>query len=171
MPTLYLLRHVKSSWDDGTLDDFDRPLAPRGERAAGALAAYLRQNRVRPELVLCSSARRTRDTLAGVRIGLPKNTRVETTRALYEVGAGKILRQLRAIEPSTGCVLVVGHNPGMEDLARMLAGKGSDAAAVSDMMRKYPTGGLAQLEFEGDWADLGPGSARLSAFVIPKDLV
>jgi phosphohistidine phosphatase len=171
MPSLYLLRHVKSSWAEAETDDFDRGLAPRGERAAGAIAAYIRQNKIVPDLVLCSAARRTRDTFAGVRGGLPRGVPLETTRALYEVGSLKILRLLHRVDPGIGSLLVIGHNPGMEGLAGLLAGPKSDPEAQAAIARKYPSGGLAHLEFEGTWADLKPGSARLVGFVAPKDLV
>lgn len=168
---LHLLRHVKSSWDIEGLKDFDRPLARRGERAAGALAAFLKQNGIAPDLILCSAARRTQDTLAGVRSGLPKGVTVEVTRALYEVGADRILELVRAVDPTVRTLMLVGHNPGLESLAMFLAGKGSDKDARAALNRKFPSGAFASLEFQGAWADLDGGSARLTKLTTPKDLV
>jgi len=171
MPTLHLLRHVKSSWEDDDAKDFDRKLSPRGERAAAAIATYLRQAGIAPDLCLCSAARRTLDTLDLVRAGLPKQMKIQRTRDLYEVGAGRILEILRKVPPETGTLLVVGHNPGMEMLTSRLAGPGSGRTALDALDRKFPTGGLASLEFDGAWSDLTDGAARLSAFTAPKELV
>ena len=162
MVTLHLLRHAKSSWD-GDEKDHDRPLSPRGERAAAAMAVYLRQTGIAPDLILCSDARRTRDTLVLVRDGLPADAAVELTRDLYEVGAAQILDRLNRLDARHGVVMIIGHNPGLEDLASRLAGDRVGA--------KFPTGGLATLESDGNWKDLGRRAARVTRFVVPKDLV
>lgn len=171
MPVLHLLRHAKSSWDEPGIADHDRSLAPRGERAAGAMAVYLRQEGIAPDLVLCSSAKRTRQTLDGIRPGLPNRVEVEITRDLYEVSGREILRRLRRTGAGVGELLLIGHNPGMEDLALRLTGPGSDPEAVGTLESKFPTGALASLAFDGDWADLDSGLARLARFVVPKTLV
>ncbi|MCR9177107.1 MAG: histidine phosphatase family protein [Alphaproteobacteria bacterium] len=171
MPTLHLLRHVKSSWADDGIDDFDRPLAPRGERAAGVIAAYLKQGGISPDLILCSAARRTRDTLNAVRSGLPKGVPVEMTRALYEVGPDRILALVRDVDPQVRILMLVGHNPGLEGLALYLAGKGSDRDARAALERKFPTGAFASLDYDGTWPDLTAGCARLTRLVTPKELV
>lgn len=171
MPILHLLRHAKSSWESTARDDHDRPLSERGQRAAAAMAVYLRQAGIVPDLVLCSTARRTQETLAAISTGLPEGTAVETTRDLYEVGADRILARLRATDPSVGVLLIIGHNPGMEGLAAWLAGANSDPDAVRRLGGKFPTGALASLRFTGAWSDLGDGGADLTHFVAPKDLV
>lgn len=170
MPILHLLRHAKSSWDAAGLRDHDRPLSERGGRAAAAMAAHLRRAAVAPDLVLCSSARRTVETLAAIRGALPRGVAVETTDDLYEVGAATLLQRLGRIPAEVGVLLVIGHNPGMEELALRLAGEGSDAGASERLGRKFPTGAIATLEFEGAWADLDWGGARLTGFVAPRDL-
>lgn len=171
MPTLHLLRHVKSSWGDPESRDFDRPLAERGVRAAAAIAAYLPTAGVAPDLVLCSSARRTVDTLAAIRGGLPAELGIETTDELYEVGASALLERLRRVPDTAGEVLLVGHNPGIEDLATRLAGAGSDPAAIAALSRKVPTGALASFAFDGSWRGLSQGGARLTRFITPRDLM
>ena len=170
MPTLHLLRHAKSDWGDPGLGDHQRRLSKRGRRAAAEIARHVRKARLSPDLVLCSSSRRTVDTLAALRAALPESTRVEITDSLYEVDAGAILDQLRRLSGSIGAVLVVGHNPGMASLVQALAGEASDEVLARSVATKYPTGGLATLEFEGNWPDLAPGTARLTGFVRPKDL-
>src|SRR5262245_58948257 len=116
MQRLYLLRHAKSSWKDPDLADHDRPLARRGRRASGAIAAYLRERDIEPELVLCSSARRTRETLERLEpvLGSPA-VRIEPE--LYAAGASALLERLRRVPDAVGSVMLIGHNPGMEDLA------------------------------------------------------
>lgn len=171
MPTLHLLRHAKSSWDDLDLRDHDRPLSARGERAAAAMAAFLRQSGVAPDLVLCSTARRTQDTLTAIRAGLPATVDVKNTRALYEADAGALLDRIRKVDAAVATLMLVGHNPGLEDLAVLLAGDGGDPAARKALFRKFPTGALASLSSDGDWKSLAPGGARLTGFVTPKDLM
>jgi phosphohistidine phosphatase len=151
MKRLYLLRHAKSSWDDESLADHDRPLSSRGRDAADAIGRYLREHEIAPELVLCSSAARTRETLA--RIGLDG----EIDRDLYGASASALLARVRALPPSVGSVLLIGHNPGMHDLSLALTGEPAD---------KYPTGALAAIEL-GDWR---AGSGRMIAFVRPREL-
>lgn len=162
MITLHLLRHAKSDWN-GEEADHDRPLSERGERAAAAVSVYCRQRGIAPDFILCSSSRRTVETLRILRQALPEDMRIETTRDIYEVGAPKVLARLKRIPADVRVALVIGHNPGMEDTVRLLTG----AAAAA----KFPTCALATLTSRVAWADLAPRSAELRRFVIPKDLV
>lgn len=166
---LLLLRHAKSSWDDPELADHDRPLAPRGRRAAKALRRYARDEGLDPQLVLCSSAARAAETWKAIRDGIAGDPDVEVSDSLYEAGAGDLLARLRGVPEAVECVLLVGHNPSMEQLAGELSGPG-DPKALAAMTSKYPTGGLAQLSFDGPWAGLSPGGAHLDSFVVPRDL-
>jgi phosphohistidine phosphatase len=167
MKRLFLLRHAKSSWDDPGLADHDRPLAPRGERAAKVIARYLREERIAPDLVLCSSSRRTRETLDRIAPALGDEVRVEIERELYAASADRLLERLRAVDDDVESVMLIGHNPGIEQLALTLAG---DGEKLADVRRKYPTAALATLEFDGRWSALEPGTARLADFVKPKQL-
>jgi phosphohistidine phosphatase len=172
---LHLLRHAKSSWDDASLTDHDRPLAPRGRAACAKLAAYCRTHHIAPDLVLCSSAVRARETLAGIRDGLPADMDVEVEEGLYGAGGHALLERLRAVPEAVGAVLLVGHNPGMEVLAGALADDHpgdhpGDHPPVARLWTKYPTGALASFTFDGSWADLEAGSATLTAFVVPREL-
>jgi phosphohistidine phosphatase len=162
---LLLLRHAKSSWDDPSLPDRDRPLTKRGRRAAERVGAHLRATAL-PGLVLCSSSRRTRETLE--RLGLEGTETVVEDR-LYGAAADDLLRRLRELPEDVGAVLVVGHNPGIQDLAVELAG--TDAGPDGERLRsKFPTAALATFEVDAGWAELGPRRARLRSFVVPREL-
>jgi phosphohistidine phosphatase len=169
MHRLFVLRHAKSSWDNSYLADHDRPLAPRGRRAADALAEHVATIGPAPTLVLCSTARRAQDTLAPVRERLPDRTDVLVEPDLYGATAPEILARLRQVPEETSDVLLVGHNPGLEDLVRGL-GRDGDPALIGRVRSKFPTGALATLAFDGSWTDLGSEPATLEAFVVPGDL-
>lgn len=158
---LLLLRHAKSSWDDPALPDHDRPLTPRGRRAARAIGGYLREHEVPITLVLCSSARRARDTVELVEPG--GDLQVED--GLYAASADELLTRIRRLPEDAEVVMLVGHNPSIEQLAAGLAAPPNELAA-----RKYPTGGLAWLSFSGRWDGLAPDRAELVSFVTPREL-
>lgn len=169
MKRLYLLRHAKSDWSDPGLDDFDRPLAPRGRRAGALMGDYLARVGLRPDFVLCSPARRARETL-GLALAALDGVPVQFEQTLYVFDHPPLLDRLRRLDEGLSSVLVVGHNPALEDLARALAGPASRAGAYAELTTKYPTAGLALLDCPGLWANLGPGSARLTDFVTPSAL-
>jgi phosphohistidine phosphatase len=160
---LYLLRHAKSSWKESGIPDHDRPLAGRGRRAAKAMAAHLQAERVRPELVLCSSATRARQTFERVE---PLGAReVHIERELYGADAATLLARLRDVPAGVGSVMVIAHNPGLEDLTRVLARQ------HDELGEKFPTGALATLSFgDREWASLERGTAELVDFVRPREL-
>ncbi|MGE5476195.1 MAG: SixA phosphatase family protein [Bacteroidales bacterium] len=170
MRQLFLLRHAKSSWDEAGLDDFDRPLNNRGRRAARAMAAYLRQQDLRPALVLCSAARRTRETydiLEPSLEGIPVSFEAE----LYEAAKHDLLERLRRLDDHLDSVLLIGHNPGLERLAGALAGGHGEAKALARLADKYPTGTLAVLETgTAHWGALEDAGCRLTRFIRPADL-
>ena len=153
MPTLYLLRHAKSSWDDPALADHDRPLAPRGLRNAAALAAHLRAEGVVPELVLCSTAQRARETLAAILPALGGDTEILVESGLYGSSAEELLARLHAVPEIVGSVMIVAHNPGLEDLASRLAG--------DEAPERLPTAALVELSTGGPWATLGENPCRV----------
>jgi phosphohistidine phosphatase len=163
----FLLRHAKSSSDDSDLGDHDRPLAPRGERALKLIAEHLGREGVTPALVLCSSAVRTRETFVRIAPALGEEVSVQIERGLYGASEQRLLERLRAVDDGVESLMLVGHNPGVAQLARSLAGSGRNLA---DLRGKYPTGALATLEFSGRWGDLRPGRAELTDFVTPRQL-
>jgi phosphohistidine phosphatase len=166
---VFLLRHAKSSWSDPALEDHDRPLAPRGVDAVQRMRRHFANAGISPQLVLCSSAARTVATLEGIRAALSPLTLVKVEPGLYAASQPQLLRRLRLVDDDVTSVLVIGHNPGLEDLAAELVGSGDDTARQR-MDAKFPTGALAALSFDVAWADLAPGVARLESFVVPRDL-
>ncbi|MDY7103576.1 MAG: histidine phosphatase family protein [Actinomycetota bacterium] len=169
MRKLLLLRHAKSSWDDTSLDDHDRPLAARGRRATVAIAGHLAALGRPPDLVLCSTARRTVETWKRIAPALGPGGAVELDERIYAAGAVQLLRRLREVGDESSRVLLIGHNPAIEDLTLTLVGSG-DTRLRRRVAKKYPTGALATMCFDGTWADLRGGAGELTAFVRPKDL-
>jgi phosphohistidine phosphatase len=157
---LLLLRHAKSSWDDPSLADHDRPLAPRGRKAATLIRAHLRRSGIEMSLILCSSARRTVQTLELVAPG----GEVAIEDELYGASADGLLTRLREVPDHDSAVMLIGHNPAMQDLAAGLAA----GAGLGE--QKFPTAALATLAFTGLWRELDWGSADLIEFVRPRDL-
>lgn len=158
---VWLLRHVKSSWEDPGFPDHDRPLAPRGLRAAKRIARWASDNDVRPDLVLCSTALRARATLDLVVHSLG-NPDTEIDGSLYHASGAELLEQLRKVQASVTGVLLIGHNPALHELASLLAPPGPEA---------FPTGALTELRLTIDtWPETRPGCARLEAFVVPRSL-
>jgi phosphohistidine phosphatase len=163
---LCLLRHAKSSWADDDLPDLERPLTGRGRKAAGRIAAYLAEHRVEPDLVLCSPARRTRQTLELVRPALPDTAEVAIEDSLYGAASQDLLARLQRVPDSVDRVLLIGHNPGLQQLAARLAPPGERRR-----LDHFPTAALALLALPaGDWTDLDRRPAQLVALVIPREL-
>jgi len=169
MLTLYLFRHAKSAWDDPSLADFDRPLAPRGERAAPGMAVYMKAQGLQPDLVLCSAARRTRDTwalMAGM-LGQPRTIYLDE---IYEAEPSALATAIRRVPADAGRLMLIGHNPGLQDLALGLIAAG-DRAGRKTLSEKFPTAALAVIDFDIEtWRDLAPDTGRLTLFMIPKRL-
>jgi phosphohistidine phosphatase len=164
---IFLLRHAKSSWDDPDLADHDRPLADRGRRASEAMAKHLRESRISPALVLCSPSARTRETLERISPGWDQEPKVSVEDGLYGASEGELLARLRELPEDVESVMLIGHQPAIQELTLELAGKGAE---VERAARKFPTAALATLEFAGPWPQLAPDRAELVGFVRPKDL-
>ncbi len=169
--TLLLLRHAKSAWGDLDLDDHERPLTPRGAKAAPKMGAYLMRRGYAPSLVLCSDAVRTRATCALVIPELgPPVPHVETLGQLYLAAPVTILDIVRNIDDTHTCALIIAHNPGLHALALTLTGQG-DKNAIKQMSIKFPTAALAVLTFAGEsWQDVAPAIGRLDDFQVPREL-
>ncbi|WP_440983109.1 SixA phosphatase family protein [Shinella sumterensis] len=169
MKRLLLLRHAKSAWPDG-VDDHDRPLSDRGRRDAPRMGAYLAAAGLRPDFALVSSARRTQETWALVAPAFGGTCPSLAVPTIYEAEPAMILAAIQDAPDESGTLLVIGHNPGFEDLAALLAPQGNQDA-LARMKTKYPTAGLAVIECNSPrWADVIPGAGRLEAFVTPKTL-
>jgi phosphohistidine phosphatase len=172
MKRLYLLRHAKAVPAEPALEDHDRALAVRGMHDAGAMARYMRKNGFIPDLVLSSSAARTRQTTELVLREF--GARSDYRGALYLAEAGKIMAAVQAVPSAVAGVMVVGHNPGLEDLANLLARepvRRKERVRRDVLEEKFPTAALAVLDFDIDkWRDIRPGEGALVDFVRPKDL-
>lgn len=170
MKALLLLRHGKSSWEEAGLADFDRSLAKRGIEAAKAMGAEIARRGWLPDHVLVSSALRTRETWRIASQAWPDAPAAEFRDDIYEAAPEAILAAIRQAPDEVATLLVVGHNPGLEDLSAMLAGPASRPRPLADLREKFPTGGLARFECAGPWRDLAPGAARLTHFLTPRSL-
>ncbi len=170
MKELLLLRHAKSDRGDPSLADFDRPLSKRGRQAAPMMGRLLAERGWVPDFAIVSPAKRTRQTWDRLAAELPEPSAMRFEEELYDASAAQILPLAMRAPPKAGRLLVVGHNPGLEDLAAMLAGPGSDQEALARMREKFPTGALARLTFEGGWSDLSAGGLKLAGFLTPREL-
>ncbi|WP_116134298.1 histidine phosphatase family protein [Tropicimonas sp. IMCC34043] len=159
-----LLRHAKSSWVNPEISDFDRPINKRGKRAAKAIGAWLAKEELNPDRVLSSSARRTRETWEGMKLPGQPDLRKE----LYHAGPEEMLAMLQAVTPGAGTILMIGHNPGVAELAHMLVAEQPDHPRFDD----YPTGALLVAGFDVKTpAEIAPGSGQVVRFLTPHDLL
>ena len=165
---LLLMRHAKSSWDDPGLSDHARPLNPRGRAAASAMRRMMQGAGMAPDLVLVSSARRTLQTLEALE-PWDDTPLVEPMDALYLATQVQLLQALSGVADTVRSVLLLGHNPGLHDLALLLAGA-ADASQRHRLEQGFPSGALAEFTVTGSWAGLDGGGARLVRFVAPRDL-
>lgn len=168
--TLYLLRHGKSSWQDPSLADFDRPLNDRGRRAGRLIGEFLARADLRPAFILCSAARRTRETLDLILAALEGDIPTRIDEQLYLASRARLLRRIAQLDDAFPSAMVIAHHPGIPDLALALAAKGEEEA-LTRLKAKYPTAALAVLiSPAAHWRDVRPQGTRLEAFVRPKDL-
>jgi len=172
MRQLMLLRHAKSSWDDKKVSDARRPLSERGREAAAAMTAAMRERGLVPDLVLVSPAQRTLETLAAFE-PWEETPLIERMDELYLATAPQMLQVLHGVPETVRSVLLIGHNPGIHDLARTLNGARAMASSTPENRRlaeRFPTAALAEFSIAGSWKRLGEGSGRLVRFLCPRDL-
>jgi phosphohistidine phosphatase len=169
---LLLLRHAKAERGSRREGDHDRALTPRGRRDAERIGAAIEDRRLAPEHVLCSSARRTRETFDRIRPHLPEGLDVVVDRELYLASPERLLERIGGVDERVRTLLVVGHNPGMAALAELLVGRGDgDADALARMRHKFPTCGLAEIESDAvHWRELALAGGSLVAFLTPRAL-
>jgi phosphohistidine phosphatase len=170
MRTLTLLRHAKSAWDDPVQRDFDRPLNPKGARAAITMGQHMRSLGLAFDHVVASPALRVMETIEQLARGYGRGIEPVWDRRLYLASTSMLLDLIHALPPETGHVLLIGHNPGLEELVLLLTADTPDAALRREVAIKYPTASLAELHIAGDWAALLPGAATLTRFIRPRDL-
>jgi phosphohistidine phosphatase len=168
MKILTLLRHAKSGWDAPVARDFDRRLNARGRKAARAMGREMKRLGLGFDLVLASPAARVTETLTELAQGYGGAVATDFDEHIYLASVETLLDIVRAADDGHGRLLIVGHNPGMEQLALLLA----EGGALRDRIAaKYPTGALAELRFDGPgWRDVAAGAGRLERFIRPRDL-
>jgi phosphohistidine phosphatase len=170
MKTLTLLRHAKSGWDDPVERDFDRPLNGRGRRAAHRMGRYLRDEALAFDQVVASPALRVQQTIAGVEDGYGQPLAPAFDRRIYMASASTLLDVVHGLDDAQGKVLLVGHNPGLEDLVLMLVPEG-EAGLRDEVEIKYPTATLAEMRFDVDrWADVDERGGTLVRLMRPREL-
>ncbi|MBP1858433.1 SixA phosphatase family protein [Rhizobium herbae] len=164
---LILLRHAKSAWPEGVADE-ERPLAERGRKSAPVIGTYMAREKLIPDLAIISPARRARETWEFVRDALSEKVPEHEAPDIYEVEAGRILEVIRTVKPGIRTLLMIGHNPGMEELASLLMQDG-DQDAIDRMKEKFPTAGLAVIDFDVEgWDEVAAGAGTLERFVTPR---
>ena len=168
MKTLHLLRHAKSSWNNAGLNDHDRPLNKRGRQSAKTIAAYFQQAKITPDLVICSTAVRARQTLDPI-AKARKPPKVVIQRGIYEGMQQTIWEHLRNLPKSAKCVLLIGHNPSLHDLALTLVDAES-GKLLPPQGSKFPTGAIASFRIKGAWRALQPHEAVLFSYKTPKQI-
>jgi phosphohistidine phosphatase len=164
---LVLLRHAKSAWPHG-VPDHERPLAGKGRRNAQAVGTWFLGEGPRPDLVLCSDAVRARHTWEIVASSLEDAPPLRIEPALYGAEPEDVVALLHEVPDDVRTVVVVGHEPTMSATSRLLAGRGSDRAALARIREKYPTNGVAVLRFEVPWRQVGAGGGVLETFAVPR---
>ncbi len=159
MKTLMLLRHAKSDWDDSSLADFDRPLAARGKRDAPRVGKALRKRGSLPGLIISSPAARAKATIDAVIKTAKLDGELQFDETIYGASSAELIKAIRSLRDDISCSLLVGHNPGFEDLLERLTGSHD----------RMPTAALASIEFQIDrWEDVEDGKGRLAWLVTPK---
>lgn len=162
---LLLIRHAKSDWGDPMQDDHDRPLNARGQANAPRIGAWLAREGLVPDTILCSTARRTRETLEGICAQLPARPATQMLPDLYLGSPTTLLKRLRDAEGGT--VALIAHNPGIGALATALAATPPDHPKFG----LYPTGATLALRLPiSHWSALAPGQGRPTGFVVPREL-
>jgi phosphohistidine phosphatase len=170
MKQLLLMRHAKSNWSVEGLSDFERSLNDRGHLNAQDMALYLLKNAPLPDYILCSTAQRTRETLGYLLKAYSHPHTVQMSRKIYEAPYVQIMEQVQAVPEHVQTLLVLGHNPGMEEMAFNLCGDG-EVDAFKELRFKYPTAACAHISFNvGAWLDVTRTSGYLKDFVTPKTI-
>jgi phosphohistidine phosphatase len=171
MPVLYVFRPAKSSWSDSTLGDFDRPLANRGIKAADKMGAVMRDSGISPDFILCSTSRRTRETLGLILPHLKGECRILMEDCVYKMQETiELIDRLRRVPAGVGRVMVIGHNPIMQDISLSLCKTANNLENLDAMTEKFPTAALAVLDLgDAPWPALSPHCATLTDFKTPKE--
>lgn len=164
---LYLLRHAKSSWDE-PLADHERPLSARGQRDARAAGRLLTERGWAPDLCLCSTSVRTRETWRLAASAGAEAGQVRFVDTIYDASMARLIALVRDTPEEVGSMMMIGHGPGLPDLAATLGRRPEPRGDWARMDAKYPTSGLAVLRLRRSWADAAAETAELVAFEVPR---
>ena len=168
MKILYVLRHAKSDWGDSSLEDFDRPLNARGKKAAKAIGGELRKRKIKPDLVLASPAVRALQTIGRVEDGYGSKFDVEHEPRIYGCEPETLVDLIKSAPDDVHRLLIVGHNPGLQDLVVKLSRPGE---LLDEATEKFPTAALAEIRFDTkSWNEIASGQGILECLVRPRDL-
>ena len=170
MKTLTLLRHAKSGWDDKVARDVDRPLNGKGKRAAACVGRHWRDLHLGFDHVVASPAVRVHETIAELASGYGESIVPVVDRRIYLASAVTLLDVIHELPEGADRVLMIGHNPGLEDLVLMLVPDKASDALRDTVEEKFPTASTAELTFDGAWADVAQNKATLTRFIRPRDL-
>ena len=171
MKKVILLRHAKSSWADPALEDHDRPLNKRGKSAAPVIAQWLAHRKHLPDTILCSSSRRTRETVEQMRKAVPDLPEAAIEPTLYHAAPGTMLERLKELPASAETAMLVGHQPGLGSLARLMS-DGREKRRCRRAYEHFPTAAAAVLELDiDDWSELDVAKARFVDFAKPRELM
>ena len=166
MKYLFIVRHSKAAYMDPQFDDFDRPLTAAGQQSITILLEQIKDISVAPDVVLCSAARRTRETLEGLRSLLSSFCRVDFDDELYAASRQALASKIHQVDDQCAALMLVGHNPGLEQLVSWLLGDDSDLSLIKTL----PTCGFVKIAFDVDsWALVGPGNGVLKHYVVPDE--
>ena len=170
MKTLTLLRHAKSGWDDPVARDFDRPLNTKGARAAQVIGRHVRSLGLDFDHVVASPAARVIDTVAQFGVGYGRTFDPAWDRRLYLASPAALLDVIHDLPDAAARVLLIGHNPGLEELLLLLVPEDAGDPLRAEAAIKFPTGTIAEIGLGADWPSVQPGEGRLRRFVRPRDL-
>ncbi len=170
MKSLTVLRHAKSSWDDLSLEDFNRPLNDSGWKAARRMGRELKKRDVKFDLIIASPAARVRETIDGLTQKLRLNVEIRFEPGMYAASEGMLLKIVRDIRESAHAPLLVGHNPGLQQLLLALTNEESDDLR-SRVEKKFPTAALATVELPAHrWTEVKPATGKITELILPKEL-
>lgn len=168
MRTLLLMRHAKSDWDQPGLSDIERPINQRGQDTASQMGAWMKAQHIQPEWIICSNACRAQQTLAGLRQHLTiPDSLIHIEEGAYLATPDSLLALLANCPSDMDHILVIAHNPGLEELLYHLCGPD---LPLSDKGKLMPTATLAQVALDDDWQQLLAGSGKLIAITRPREL-
>lgn len=171
MKRLLLMRHGQAGWESDEQNDFDRFLTAQGQADSKAIARWMAANDLVPDTVIYSEAVRTTQTWDVINKTTAKTTTAQALNELYLASPGALLSNIEKLSNETACLLVIGHNPGLESLARLMSGPGSHTLAAEDLRLGFPPAGLAVIELNGEsWRTMSAEGGCLTAFIRPQEL-